>query len=46
MLRIFEDLPDISIDVPEAYELMEKLAHLLNESGVLPNALLRDLPQR
>ena len=44
--RIYEDLPDLCIDVPEAYELTEKLARALNTAGVLPNALLNDLPQR
>lgn len=45
-LRVYDNLPDICLDVPNAYQLMETFAAMCHKEGFLSDALLRDLPQR
>lgn len=45
-MRVFDNLPDISLDVPNAYPLLENFVTLCHKEGFLSDALLRDLPQR
>lgn len=45
-MRVFDNLPDISLDVPNAYPLVENFVTVCHNEGFLSDALLRDLPQR
>ena len=45
-MRVYDNIGDISLDVPNAYALMEKFAMLCNKEGFISDALLKDLPQR
>ena len=44
--RIYEDMPDICIDVPTAYTLLERIANKLHAAGVMSDSLMKDLPSR
>lgn len=44
--RVYDALPDISLDVPSAYTLMERFAQMCHRDGVITTALFRELPQR
>lgn len=44
--RVYDALPDISLDVPSAYTLMERFAQMCHRDGVITTALYRELPQR
>ena len=46
MRRIYDSMPEISIDVPTAYVLLEKLGEKMNKNHLLTAALLKDLPAR
>jgi programmed cell death protein 4 len=45
MRRVFDDIPDINLDVPAAYTLLEELVSRLKVEGVVGEALVKDLPQ-
>ena len=44
--RVYDALPDIVLDVPSAYTLLERFAGMCHRDGVITTALLRELPQR
>lgn len=46
MKRICDDLPDISVDVPNAHVILEQLGTKLLEFKVISETLYRDLPVR
>lgn len=44
--RLYDDMPDICLDVPAAYCLLERLGTKLHREGVLSDALLKVMPSR
>ncbi|XP_062577251.1 programmed cell death protein 4-like [Saccostrea cucullata] len=44
--RVYDALPDIVLDVPSAYTLLERFAEMCHRDGVITTALFRELPQR
>ncbi|XP_071090513.1 programmed cell death protein 4-like [Haliotis cracherodii] len=44
--RVYDAMPDICLDVPNAYVLLEKLANNCHQEGMLSSMLLKELPQR
>ncbi|XP_014769416.1 programmed cell death protein 4 [Octopus bimaculoides] len=44
--RVYEAMPDICLDVPAAYTILEKFATMCFKSGVLSRELYQELPQR
>lgn len=46
VLRLYEDIPDIYLDVPEAYTLLERLGDELHSRGILSVELMKDMPNR
>jgi len=44
--RIFSALPDLSLDVPPAYTLMESWLDALRRAGLVSDELARKMPQR
>jgi len=46
MKRLYDDIHDISVDVPAAYTLLETLANKLHSKHVLGDNWLKDLPSR
>lgn len=45
-MRIFENIGDIVLDVPNAYSLLEKFATLCHKEKIIDDALLEKVPQR
>lgn len=43
---MFEEMPEISIDVPAAYILLEKFCNVLLRENVITDALVKEIPQR
>ena len=46
MLRLYADMPEICVDVPIAYTLLDRFAAKLNEVGLLEGAVGKELPSR
>ena len=46
MRRLFNDMHDISLDVPAAYALLDQLATRMHAEGMMSDALMKDLPSR
>ncbi|CAH1784453.1 unnamed protein product [Owenia fusiformis] len=46
MMRIYENMPEISIDVPAAYMLLERFANFLQRDGAFTDKLTKELPNR
>jgi programmed cell death protein 4 len=46
VLRVFDDMPDICVDVPAAYALLERLGNKLYGAGVLNDDLMKEMPTR
>lgn len=44
--RVYDAMPDICLDVPNAYVILERFANLCNKEGVLSPSLLKEVPQR
>lgn len=44
--RVFGDLPDICIDVPAAYSLIERIANKAQTCGIINEELVREVPTR
>lgn len=44
--RVYEEINDISLDVPLAYPLLERLISKCNSKGFFPAVLIEELPQR
>lgn len=45
-LRVFEEMPDIVIDVPFAYEILETIKTKAEKLESFPNELEKEMPQR
>jgi len=45
-LRVFEDLPDICIDVPAVYTLIERFVNKAQTSGFILDEVVRLVPTR
>ncbi|CAF4836465.1 unnamed protein product, partial [Rotaria socialis] len=46
MLRLFDDIEDIHLDVPNVYEQLQTLLKQLEERKVLNHDLTASLPQK
>lgn len=46
MKRVFEDMPDICLDVPAAYTLLEHLGNKMYTVGILTEEIYKELPAR
>nr|KAG5705228.1 hypothetical protein BaRGS_011254 [Batillaria attramentaria] len=46
LTRVYDNMPDICLDVPNAYPLLERFVNLCNKERFLSDALLKDLPQK
>ena len=44
--RVYDNMPDICLDVPNAYQLLEIFINLCHKEGFLSEAFVKDLPQR
>jgi len=44
--RIFDDLPDIVIDVPLAYSLIDRIVNKAHSHGIITEELVREVPTR
>ena len=44
--RIFDSMPEICIDVPTAYTLLDSLGEKMDKHNLLSVELLKDLPSR
>ncbi|XP_013380848.1 programmed cell death protein 4-like [Lingula anatina] len=44
--RIFENIADISIDVPSAYNLLDRFGTKLHAAGALPTSTYNEMPNR
>lgn len=45
-MRVFEEMPDIVIDVPYAYELLDTIKGKSEKLGFFPEELEKQMPQR
>ncbi|CAG0897625.1 unnamed protein product [Darwinula stevensoni] len=45
-LRVYEDMPDICLDVPAAYYMLEKVVNKCQAAGFLSNDVISKLPSR
>ena len=43
---MFYDMPDICVDVPAAYALLERLGNKLHAQGILSTKLMNIMPNR
>lgn len=43
--RVFDNMPDINLDVPNAYTILERFGEMCNQEGVIPPDTYRDLPR-
>jgi len=44
--RVFDDLPDICIDVPAAYSLIDRFANKAQSCGIINEELVKEIPMR
>lgn len=44
--RVYDDIQDISIDIPLAYIILERFAQRCHNLGVLSEKMLKNLPSR
>lgn len=44
--RVYDDLPDISLDIPLAYIILERFAQRCHNLGVVSEKMLKNLPSR
>ena len=45
-LRVYEDMPDICLDVPLAYTVLERFVERCQKAGFLTEEVIRKLPSR
>ena len=45
-VRVLDNIQDIQLDVPKAYETFDKFADTCFNKGFLPNRVLKELPGR
>jgi programmed cell death protein 4 len=46
MSRIIDNMPDICLDVPAAYGILERVGNKMYAEGILPESIYKDLPAR
>ena len=46
MLRLFEDIEDIQLDVPNVYEQLQQLLKQLEEKKILNHDITSNVPQK
>lgn len=44
--RVYDDLPDISLDMPLAYNILERFVNRCHNLAVLSDTMLKSLPTR
>lgn len=44
--RVYDDIQDISIDIPLAYIILERFVHRCHNIGLLSEKMLKNLPSR
>lgn len=44
--RVYDDIQDIALDVPLAYQILERFVHRCHNLGVLSEKMLKNLPSR
>jgi programmed cell death protein 4 len=44
--RVYDDLPDIYLDIPLAYIILERFAQRCSNLGVLSEKMVKNLPSR
>jgi len=44
--RVYEEISDIAVDVPNAYQLLDDIGNHLHAEGVLSEELYKDMPSR
>jgi len=44
--RVFDDMPDISLDVPAAYNLLERVVGRCQAVGILTELFVKNMPSR
>lgn len=45
-LRVYEDMPDICLDVPLAYTVLERFVERCHNEGFLSEGLVKKMPTR
>jgi len=45
-LRVYEDMPDICLDVPLAYTVLERFVERCQKGGFLSNEVIKKMPSR
>jgi hypothetical protein len=46
MLRLFDDIDDIQLDVPNVYEQLQSLIKQLEDKKILNNDITSNIPQK
>ena len=46
MNRVYEEMPDVSIDVPMAYNILEKFVLKCATDKFMPQEIVKNLPNR
>jgi hypothetical protein len=46
MLRLFDDIDDIQLDVPNVYEQLQSLLKQLEDKKILNNDITSNIPQK
>lgn len=44
--RVYEEMPDICIDVPQAYTVLEKFLSKCQSAGFLTDEVVKSMPSR
>jgi programmed cell death protein 4 len=45
-LRVYEDMPDICLDVPVAYTVLERFVERCQKGGFLTDEVIKKMPSR
>ncbi len=45
-LRVYEDMPDIILDVPLAYTVLERFVNKCHKAGFISEDLIKKVPMR
>ena len=46
MMRVYDMMPELCIDVPAAYTLLDRFATKLHNENILSDYLFKELPSR
>lgn len=44
--RVYDDIQDISLDIPLAYIILERFVHRCQNCGILSEKMMKNLPSR